>query len=134
MLAWYEDVKNLTEKSGEERNAFVRGRHVRSRSQASVRSVSTDGGLEEDEADQVPYASQSMLNESVRDEPTQRPSPGGRFPSDLQLDRNSQAPRPPSSGSSEVGNDLTSASGGLQSGYPYALQGVIYNKDRKSVV
>jgi hypothetical protein len=115
MLAWFEDIKNLTEKSGEERNAFVR-RHARSVSQGSARSVSSNGDLEEDEADQVPYsANQSMTNEAVREEPPQqRPSPGGRFPSDLQIDRNLHAPLPGSSGSSEVGNDITTASGGLQ--------------------
>lgn len=115
MLAWYEDIKNLTEKSGEERNAFVR-RHARSVSQGSARSVSSNGDLEEDEADDVPYsANQSMIaNEAVRDGPQQRPSPGGRFPSDLQIERNLQAPLPGSSGSSEVGNDITTASGGLQ--------------------
>ncbi|OCL05158.1 PH domain protein [Glonium stellatum] len=75
MLAWYEDIKNLTEKSGEERNAFVR-RHARSISQGSHRSMSSDGGLDEDEADEVPYsANQSMTNEAVREEPPQRPSP-----------------------------------------------------------
>jgi hypothetical protein len=115
MLAWYEDIKNLTEKSGEERNAFVR-RHARSVSQGSARSVSSNGDLEEDEADEVPYsANQSMIaNDAVRDQPQQRPSPGGRFPSDLQIERNLQAPLPGSSGSSEVGNDITTASGGLQ--------------------
>lgn len=108
MLAWYEDVKKLTEVSGEERNAFVR-RHARSVSQGSTRSVSSDG-LEEDEADEVPYsANQSIANEAVRDEIPQRPSPGGRFPSDIQLDRDLQQPL--SSNSSEVGNDLTTASG-----------------------
>lgn len=119
MLAWYEDVKKLTEVTGEERNAFVR-RHARSVSQGSARSVSSDGGLEEDEADEVPYSANqsSVANEAVREEPPQRPSPGGRFPSDIQLERNLQA-RSPSSGSSEIGNDLTTASGGLQGAYPY---------------
>lgn len=121
MLAWYEDVKNLTEKKGEERDAFVR-RHVRSASRGSARSarsVSSDGALDEDEADQIPYASQSMSNEAAKEEPRQRPSPGGRFPSDIQLERNLQAPFPPSSGSSEIGHDLTTASGGLQEYTPY---------------
>jgi hypothetical protein len=76
MLAWYEDIKNLTEKSGEERNAFVR-RHTRSVSQGSARSVSSDGALDEDEADQVPYASHSITSDTVRDETPKRPSPGG---------------------------------------------------------
>lgn len=120
MLAWYDDIKSLTEKSGEERNAFVR-RHasVRSTSAGSARSAaSSDGGLEEDEADAIPYsANQSITNQAVRDESTQRPSrpsPGGRFPSDLMVNRNLQAPLSPSSGSSEVGHDLTTAAGGLQ--------------------
>jgi hypothetical protein len=117
MLAWYEDVKILTEKTGEERNAFVR-RHARSVSQGSTRSVSSDGGLEEDEADEVPYsANQSMVNASAREATPQRPSPGGRFPSDIKSDRNLQPPLSPSSGSSEVGNDLTTASG-----FPYTSQ------------
>ena len=116
MLAWYEDIKSLTEKSGEERNAFVR-RHTRSVSQGSHRSVSSDGGLDEDEADEVPYsANQSMANEAVREEPPQRPSPGGRFPSDIQVNH-LQAPPSPSSGSSEIDHDLTTASGGLQGPY-----------------
>ncbi|KAF2033337.1 hypothetical protein EK21DRAFT_98338 [Setomelanomma holmii] len=85
MLAWYDDIKNLTEKSGEERNAFVR-RHasIRSTSVGSARSASSDGALEEDEADAVPYsANHSLANQAVREETPARPSPGGRFPSDL---------------------------------------------------
>jgi hypothetical protein len=116
MVAWFEDIKALTEKSGEERNAFVR-RHasVRSTSAGSARSASSDGGLEEDEADAVPFsANQSMKEQAIRDQSPRpsRPSPGGRFPSDLMVNRNLQAPLSPSSGSSEVGNDLTTMSGG----------------------
>jgi len=77
MMAWYDDIKVLTEKSGEERDAFVR-RHasVRSVSANSARSASSDGGLEEDEADAVPYsANQSMVNQPVREAPPTRPSP-----------------------------------------------------------
>ena len=118
MQAWYDDIKTLTEKTGEERNAFVR-RHAsvrsRSASAASARSASSDGGLEEDEADAIPFSThQSMKDQSVR-EPSprpSRPSPGGRFPSDLIVNRNLQAPLSPSSGSSEVGHDLNSAAGG----------------------
>jgi hypothetical protein len=113
MLAWFDTIKALTEKSGEERNAFVR-RHasVRSTSAGSARSASSDGGLEEDEADAVPYsANQSLANQPIRQE-SSRPSPGGRFPSDLNVNRNLQAPLSPSSGSSDVGHDLTTAAGG----------------------
>ncbi len=124
MLAWFDDIKSLTEKSGEERNAFVR-RHasVRSTSAGSARSrASSDGGMEEDEADAIPYsANHSLANQAVRDDSSEipsRPSPGGRFPSDLIVNRNLQAPLSPSSGSSEINHDLTSAAGGLQDGVP----------------
>jgi hypothetical protein len=118
MSAWFDDIKALTEKSGEERNAFVR-RHasVRSVSANSARSASSDGGLEEDEADAIPFsANQSMKDQAIRDQSPprpSRPSPGGRFPSDLMVNRNLQAPLSPSSrSSSEVGNDLMTMSGG----------------------
>jgi hypothetical protein len=116
MVAWFEDIKALTEKSGEERNAFVR-RHasVRSTSAGSARSASSDGGLEEDEADAVPFSANQSLKEQTMDQSSvrpSRPSPGGRFPSDLMVNRNLQAPLSPSSGSSEVNYDLTTASGG----------------------
>jgi hypothetical protein len=121
MLAWYSDISNLIEKTGDERNAFVR-RHTRSISAGSARSVSSDGGLEEDEADQIPFSTQqSVLSQPMQEaEPTaNRPSPGGRFPSDIQVNRGLQAPVGPSSGSSsEVGNDLTTASGGFQGTFP----------------
>ncbi|KAJ4324940.1 phosphatidylinositol 4,5-bisphosphate-binding protein [Neodidymelliopsis sp. IMI 364377] len=115
MNAWYDDIQTLTEKSGEERNAFVR-RHasVRSASAGSARSASSDGGLEEDEADAIPYsANQSMVNQP-REQPPTRPSPGGRFPSDLAVNRHLQEPLSPSSGSSDLGHDITTASGGPQ--------------------
>lgn len=120
MLAWYDAIQNLINKTGDERNAFVR-RHTRSISAGSARSVSSDGGLEEDEADEVPFsANQSMTNQATQEAVShQRPSPGGRFPSDIQVERNLQAPLAPSSGSSsEVGNDITTASGGLQGAFP----------------
>lgn len=135
MLAWYEDIKKLTEvTSGSERDAFVgsRNRHRRASSAASLalsraektRSIASSAGSinDEDEADQVPYsaaaASASMggpqpggavdgptdpvpypggaaATAAVRNrqgpysnyESPQRPSPGGRFPSDLQVQR-----------------------------------------------
>jgi len=125
MLAWYDDIKNLTEKTGEARNAFVRS-HARSFSSGSQKasSVSGDSGLEEDEADEVPYSvatasSMSMSKQqsaSSEKPPPQRPQPGGRFPSDLQVNRHLQAPLSPSSGSSDIDHDLTTAAGGLAAG------------------
>jgi hypothetical protein len=118
MLAWYDDIQALTEKTGEERNAFVR-KHARSFSGNS--KTGSDSGLEEDEADQVPYsANTSLSNHKVIHEPpaqTQRPQPG-RFPSELSnnqsLNRHLQPPLSPSSGSSLAEQDLTTAAGGLQ--------------------
>ena len=93
MNAWYDDIQTLTEKSGEERNAFVR-RHasVRSASAGSARSASSDGGLEEDEADAIPYSANQSLASQPREQPPTRPSPGGRFPSDLAVNRHLQEP------------------------------------------
>merc|ERR1719359_1778638 len=55
MLAWYEDIRNLTEKSPQERNAFVR-QHARSISGTSQRagSISSDGIM--DEEDEEPFS------------------------------------------------------------------------------
>lgn len=124
MLAWYDDINSLIDKTGDERNAFVT-RHKRSMSTGSARSVSSDGGLEEDEADHVPFsATQSVQSQPVAvSERPSRPSPGGRFPSDLQVNRSLQARGPSSGSSSEVGLDLATAAGGPQlahASYPNA--------------
>lgn len=78
MLAWYQDIKALTEKTGEERTAFVRS-HARSVSGNSERprSMSSDG-LEEDEADQVPYSADaaSLSEQNPVEAKPQRPQPG----------------------------------------------------------
>ncbi|KAJ4348496.1 phosphatidylinositol 4,5-bisphosphate-binding protein [Didymosphaeria variabile] len=119
MLAWYDDINSLINKTGEERNQFVT-RHKRSLSTGSARSVSSDGGLEEDEADRVPFsAAQSIQHQAVAQESElpSRPSPGGRFPSDLQVDRSLQARGPSSGSSSEVGLDLATAAGGPQTAH-----------------
>jgi hypothetical protein len=114
MLAWYDDIKSLTEKSGEERNAFVR-KHVRSFSGSSTKagSVSGDSALEEDEADEVPYsANQALTHQEKSTPPPQRPSPGGRFPSDLNANQYLQRPTSLSEGSSDD-RDIMTAAGGL---------------------
>lgn len=120
MLAWYNDIKVLTEKRGEERNAFVRRQHARSMSAGSMTAASvasSDGGLEEDEADAVPYSDEKSVRGPMPETATtgaagagvagaaerqNRPQPGGRFPSDLNVDRGLHAaPLSPSSGESE---------------------------------
>lgn len=121
MMAWFGDIENLIEKTGEARNAFVR-RHIRSLSGNSHRasSISSDGVMDEDEADRTPYSSQSAVlqkSPSVKAEtPAQRPQPGGRFPSDVQIDRHLQATMSRSSGESSGAREIL-----VDGAVPYAL-------------
>ena len=118
MLAWFSDIKSLTEKTGAERKEFIRRSHARSVSAGSHKagSISSDGGMDEDEADEVPYsatASQAEISPQAEKLP-QRPNPGGRFPSALQTNRDSQVPVPSSSPSSSTGDrELIAAAGAL---------------------
>ena len=156
MMAWFADIRELTETTSEQRNAFVRRTHARSMSGNSFKPASiggsSDGGMEEDEADRVPMSTeQSMRGDSVpagdrtaiaggvglgaaaayegddaRSEagwrPPQRPSPGGRFPSEVNVDRGLQVPLSPSSGEgSDPDREALAAAGGLPgSGVPFA--------------
>ncbi|KAI9659254.1 MAG: hypothetical protein M1829_006594 [Trizodia sp. TS-e1964] len=125
MMAWFDDMKSLTEKSGTERDAFVR-KHARSVSSNSQRagSISSDA-MDEDEADAVPYSateSAASGHGPTIDETPKRPSPGGRFPSDIQVDRGLQAPLSPSSASSGPDYDLVVAAGAA-SGFAPELYG-----------
>jgi hypothetical protein len=115
MMAWYEDIESLISKTGEARNAYVR-QHVRTVSGASVR---TSIDLDEDEADRTPYAAEAVVLNQER--PTSAPrEPGGRFPSDIQIDRHVQAPMSPSSGESSGGHDLFPAAGSSPDGASFA--------------
>ena len=130
MQAWFGDIKELTEKSGEERNAFVRRQHARSMSGNSFKpgSVhSSEGGMEDDDADKVAFSGEQSVrgnsvapeegvpiiaglgapgNDVVDDDRSeagwrpQRPAAAGRFPSDINVSRGLQAPLSPSSGES----------------------------------
>lgn len=110
MMSWYEDIESLINKTGEARNAFVR-RHVRS---VSGMSATSDGVLDDDEADHTPYSAESVVQAQER--PTSAPrQPGGAFPSDVQIDRQMQAPLSPSSGGSS-GDHHVLATGSLPDG------------------
>ena len=118
MLAWFEDIRNLTEKTGAERSAFIQRSHARSVSAGSHRagSISSDG-MEEDEADQVPYsatASQADLSAQQEKLP-ERPQLGGSFLSALKIDRNSQVALSPSSNESSGDHEIIPAAGALPS-------------------
>lgn len=84
MMAWYEDIKALTEKTPQERSEFVRD-HSRSFSRTSSRrSVSSDGVVDED--DDEPYSAHNSAaalgpGPGFQQDVPRRPLPGGRFPS-----------------------------------------------------
>lgn len=109
MMSWYEDIEGLSNMTGEARNAFVR-QHVRS---VSGRSVHNEV-MEDDEADRTPYSAGSAV--MTQDRPTSSRQAGGAFPSDVQLDRNLQAPLSPSSGDSSAGRDMLGAAGSYPDG------------------
>ena len=103
MMAWYEDIKMLTERTPEERTNFVRG-HGRSYSRSSQRSSISSDGVNDDE--EPPFsANVAYVNQSPRQDALPRRPSGGRFPSDLQVNaqRRLQVPVSPLSVSS--GND-----------------------------
>lgn len=105
MMAWYHDIESLISKTGEARNAFVR-RHVRSVSGTSV--MSSDGVMDEDEADRTPYSAESAVYSHER--PTSEPrQAGGRFPSDVRIDRQAEMTLAPSSGESAEGKHILTA-------------------------
>lgn len=109
MMAWYEDIKALTENTPEERSQFVRS-HSRSLSRSSRRSVSSDGIMDEDDEDDEPFSANSQIdvNPAPKQDPNpRRAQPGGRFPSDIQVNaqRGLQAPHSPSSVSSNAAQD-----------------------------
>lgn len=120
MLAWFEDLKILTEKSPQERTAFVR-QHARSISGTSQKagSVSSDGIMDEDDEEPFSASASTVAAQGPKqDVLPKRPAPGGRFPStDLIVNpgRGLQAPLSPSSGSSGFADvqdrDLAAASG-----------------------
>lgn len=122
MLAWYEDIKALTEKSPQERNAFVR-QHARSISGTSQKagSVSSDGGLDEEDEEPFSAAASAVVAPTPKQDVLPRRPQGGRFPSDIQVNtmaqRGLQAPLSPSSGSSGFGDaqnhDVVAAAGKL---------------------
>ncbi|KAM3083372.1 phosphatidylinositol 4,5-bisphosphate-binding protein [Clarireedia jacksonii] len=133
LLAWYEDIKNLTEKSPQERNAFVR-QHARSVSSTSQRpsSISSDGVMDEEDEEPFSTTASAIVGVQGQRQEQKRPQPGGRFPSDLQVNsaRGLQAPLSPSSGSSGYGeaDDAVIAAASL----PASGVGEHYGEDRTS--
>lgn len=104
MMAWYDDIKTLTERTPEERSNLVRG-NSRSISRTSQRSsISSDGVVDDDEDPPFAATVASVNQQPKQDASSRRPS-GGRFPSDLQVNaqRGLQVPISPLSVSSGFG-------------------------------
>ena len=118
MLQWYENIKKLTEVSGEERNAYVAGTiHRRTESATEgpdAEPVSDD--LENDEADQVPYSAEAG---ALGDGPLEPPKPvrpeGGRFPSDINVNRGLAEPEG-ATAEGDSARSLIAAAGAISGG------------------
>ncbi|KAL2263322.1 hypothetical protein VTK26DRAFT_7305 [Humicola hyalothermophila] len=98
MMAWYDDIKTLTERSPEERGNLVRSMS-RSASRSSQRSSFESVGDDED----PPFtATAAPTGEQPKQESSSRRPSGGRFPSDVQVNaqRGLQVPLSPLSASS----------------------------------
>ncbi|CCU74985.1 PH and RecN domain protein [Blumeria hordei DH14] len=83
MMSWYEALRNLTGKSHQERQAYVKqhARNVSGGSQNTGSVISSDSVL--DDEDEEPFASAglSVTAHTPVTEESSRPLPGGRFPS-----------------------------------------------------
>ncbi|KAK4185270.1 putative 4,5-bisphosphate-binding protein [Podospora australis] len=107
MMAWYEDIKTLTERTPEERSNLVRG-NSRSMSRSSQRSSLSSDGVVDDDEDPPFMATAASVSQQPRQEALPRRPSGGRFPSDLQVNaqRGLQVPLSPLSVSSGYDENL----------------------------
>ncbi|KAK3375960.1 hypothetical protein B0T24DRAFT_211227 [Lasiosphaeria ovina] len=107
MMAWYEDIKALTERTPEERSNFLRG-HGRSLSRSSQRSSLSSDGMVDDDEDPPFTATAGSVNQQPKQDMLPRRPSGGRFPSDLQVnpERGLQVPLSPLSVSSGYNENL----------------------------
>jgi hypothetical protein len=133
MQAWVSDIQALTEKTPQERNAFVR-RHARSISGSSQKaaSVSSDGLMDEDDEEPFTATPSSVTVQTPRqDVLPRRPQPGGRFPSDLKIDADRGLPPPvsPSSGSSGFGDVRDHGVSAATGARPHSSIGQHYAED-----
>ncbi|KAL2179416.1 uncharacterized protein P884DRAFT_275764 [Thermothelomyces heterothallicus CBS 202.75] len=110
MMAWYEDIKSITERTPEEHSNLVRA-NSRSISRSSQRSSVSSDGVIDDEEDPPFTATATSVNQQPRNDGFSRRPSGGRFPSDLQVNaqRGLQAPGSPLSANSGYGEYLNPA-------------------------
>ncbi|KAK4156409.1 hypothetical protein C8A00DRAFT_12614 [Chaetomidium leptoderma] len=106
MMAWYDDIKTVTEQTPEERSHLVRA-SSRSISRSSQRSSVSSDGVDDDEEPPFTAITTSVSQQPRQDGLSRRPS-GGRFPSDLQVNaqRGLQVPVSPLSVSSGYGESF----------------------------
>lgn len=89
MLAWYHDIEQLVQlphMSLSQRQTFIASHAPEDLVEKSRQSGSSSPGLDEDEADEVPYSHTHSIEETASPESPQRPPPGGSFPSETKLD------------------------------------------------
>lgn len=103
MMAWYDDIKTLTERTPEERNNLVRA-SSRSISRSSQRSSMSSDYIDDDEEPPFAATVPSVGQQPKQDAILRRPS-GGRFPSDLQVNAQRGLQVPPSPLSVSFGHE-----------------------------
>jgi hypothetical protein len=105
MLAWYHDIEQLVQlphMSLSQRQTFIASHAPEDVLDRQRQSGSSSPGLDEDEADEVPYSQINSIEEATPQSPL-RPPPGGSFPSETKLDDVAMYGR-----HSPVGSDVTS--------------------------
>lgn len=88
MLAWYHDIEQLMQlphMSSSQRQTFIASHAPENVLDLQRPNGSLSPGLDEDEADEVPYSQTNSIEETTPQLP-ERPPPGGLFPSESQLD------------------------------------------------
>ncbi|PWW80670.1 hypothetical protein C7212DRAFT_274957 [Tuber magnatum] len=119
MFQWYENIKKLTEVSGEERNAYVAGaihRRTEPTAEEPEAEAIVDDWENDDEADQVPYSAEaSALGGSSLEPPKPVRPEGGRFPSDISVNRGPPGPEGASAEGDSSGS-LIAAAGAISGG------------------
>ena len=88
-MQWYTDIKhlvNLPHMSSSQRETFLRSHTPEDMLDRQRVSDSSSPGLDEDEADRVPYCQINSIEDQASPISPQRPAPGGSFPSETRLD------------------------------------------------
>jgi hypothetical protein len=107
MLTWYKDIEQLVQlpnMSASQRQNFIASHAPEDVVDRPRQSGSSSPGLDEDEADEVPYSPVHTVEDAPRS--PERPPPGGSFPSETKLDDSAMYRRHSRAGS-DATNELT---------------------------